>query len=143
MPLVTLDFDAVVYTIFASQSTDFAWTGIIHEEGFTVDNLTTTDSDQEFATIRQGAGHDHDTNDDVPFVTYAGTSIRLTKDDAASFDLLSLQLDTRDGGSGGSSVTIVGTKVGGGTVEHVVTLDFIMSLETFVLPETFRDLTQV
>ena len=143
MSLVTLDFNDLVYTLIPAQSTDVAWTGIIHEEGFTVDNMTTADADQEFATFRQGGGHDHDTSDDVPFVTYAGTDIRLTKDDAAAFDLVSLQLDTRDSGSGGSSVTIVGTKVGGGTVEHIVVLDSLLTLETFTLPETFRDLTRV
>jgi Ca2+-binding RTX toxin-like protein len=142
MPQTTLDFNAVSYTLIPVDSTDIAFTGIIHEDDFTLDNLATTNSTHEFATIRQGSHNDHDANDDVPLTTFTNPNIRLTQDGGATFDLISMQFDTFDSGSS-VTITIVGTKVGGAIVTHMFTTDTVLSLETVTLPAGFTGLTKV
>ena len=141
MPLVTLDFNAVVYALDTLASTEIAFTGTITEDGFTVTNPGASQASKQFATIRQGAYYDHDANDDVPLSTFANQA-RFLKTDGETFDLVSLQLDSKEGG--GINVTITGLKADGvTTVQQVVLLDNMLSLETFVLPDTFRDLIRV
>ena len=141
MPDVTLDFNAINYTLIPVESTDIAFTGILQEDGYTLNNLATSNSTHEFGTIRGGGHNDHDANDDVPLTTFASTNVILTKDGGGSFNVVSMQFDTFDSG-GSATITITGTLVGGGTVQQMFTTDTVLSLETVVL-SGFTNLTQL
>jgi Ca2+-binding RTX toxin-like protein len=141
MPDVTLDFNAINYTLIPVESTDIAFTGILQEDGYTLNNLATTNSTHEFGTIRGGGHNDHDANDDVPLTTFASTNVILTKDGGGPFNVVSMQFDTFDSG-GSATITITGTQVGGATVQQVFVTDTVLSLQTVVLTG-FTNLTQL